>query len=137
MKLTKPKRLPRLVVLSVFVVSLFTVTAFAGSPANDFFFDFGFFSETQYDGPANKTDAGTTSGGHADVFVTQDTTVAYSVRLMSTSTSTVTNTVTLSSSSLQQNAVLTYKTSPSNRAYYLFGNSPFGYYGEANGIWYP
>ncbi|MGN0313363.1 MAG: hypothetical protein ACI4EG_01080 [Fusicatenibacter sp.] len=131
------KRTLGLTVLSVLIVSLLAITVFAGSPGKTFYFDFGFFNETQCNGPANKTDAGSSSGNQADVYVTQDTTILYSIRQNSTSTTNLTNTVELASSSIQQHAVLTYKQAPSNTSYYLFAESPFGRYGEATGTWYP
>lgn len=131
------KRILGFTVLSVLLVSLLAITAFAGSPGRTFYFDFGFSNETKCDGPGYKTDAGSSSGGHADVYVTQDTTIIYSIRQNATSTTDLTNTVELASSSIQQHGVLTYKQTPSNTSYYLFAKSPFGRYGEATGIWYP
>lgn len=136
----KKTRLFARILTTVALTGLLTTTAFAGSPKATFYFDFPWRSDTQYSAPAEKTDAGTTGGSHADVAVKQDTKITYTVvkksgnNYVSYSKSGV-----LYSEDYRQTLSLDYTKYVTNgNGYILRGESDWGRYGTTEkGTWWP
>ncbi|MBQ1371972.1 MAG: hypothetical protein IIY70_03480 [Oscillospiraceae bacterium] len=119
---------------------LLSTTAFAGSPKANFYFDFGWGSDTQYSAAAKKTDAGTAGGSHADVAVTQDTKITYTVVKETSKGKYVvySKSKALYSEDYRQTLSLDYTKYATNSYFELRGESDWGRYGSTTkGNWWP
>lgn len=136
----KKTRLFARILTTVALTGLLTTTAFAGSPKATFYFDFPWGSDTQYSEPAKKSDAGTSGGSHADVAVTQDTKITYTVVKKSGNKDvSYSKSGVLYSEDYRQTLSLDYtKYVKNGNDYILRGESDWGRYGTTtDGTWWP
>ena len=130
------KRTVRLLtgVLTVILLcSFLAISVFAGSPKTEFSFSFNILGKTaQCSGL--KTDAGTSSGNHSDLYIT---TFNHNVLFVVTSPATgtaVTNSAIVTSAS---HYTMDYTTSVTNGTLYLRGMNMYWGANSCAGKWYP
>lgn len=136
----KKTRLFARILTTVALTVLLSTTAFAGSPTATFYFDFPWGSDTQYSEPAKKTDAGNPGGSHADVAVTQDTKITYTVvKKIGNNYVEYSESGDLYSKDYRQTLSLDYTKYVANNTYFILrGESDWGRYGTTtDGTWWP